>query len=228
MITRFSRTFLSIAAFLVLATSGSLAVMTLFPGQAAAACSGNPTDCTTRDECISNGGAWLSEERQHCVPMSEASCKASGGTWERLSGCSDGGSTKSNSPGTTTGTPSSQCSQSKKKSVNFFRMPTWYQYLEYDPQTCDVKFCVLGNGDNGCDKSSIPLVLLALIDIGLRIGALVAVGFVVYGGIKFVTSQGEPDEVKGARNTILNALIGLVIAMIATPMVVFLGTRLGA
>lgn len=119
---------------------------------------------------------------------------------------------------------SSQCGSVKK---SFFGLPTWYKYLKVDPSTCEVQdFCVLANPDAGCATSSIPLILLAFIDIALRIGGLVAVGFVIVGGFKFVTSQGEPDGVKNARNTILNALIGLVIAIIATPIVGFIGSNL--
>ena len=58
------------------------------------------------------------------------------------------------------------------------------------------------------------------------IAGIVAIGFVVYGGILYVTSQGSPDQTQKAQSTIQNALIGLVIAMIAVAVVSFLGNKI--
>jgi hypothetical protein len=98
---------------------------------------------------------------------------------------------------------------------NFLGFPRWYQYLQGIPDAnngCIPKFSAL---------SDIWLIVAAIIDILLRIGALAAVGFVVYGGIQFITSQGEPDKAAQARKTITNALIGLVISIAATAAVTF-------
>jgi hypothetical protein len=107
--------------------------------------------------------------------------------------------------------------------TNFFSFPTWYKYLPMtdNPVT------------NRCEVSAnfgipqFPLIALALVDIGLRVASLVAVGYIIYGGVQFVTAQGESDQVKKARQTIINALIGLVIAMISTGLVAFIGARIG-
>ena len=71
------------------------------------------------------------------------------------------------------------------------------------------------------------LIGLAILDDLIRIAALVAVGFVIYGGIQYVTSQGSPDQTKQAQQTIINALIGLVLAILASSIVAFIGNRLG-
>ena len=73
--------------------------------------------------------------------------------------------------------------------------------------------------------TDIWLVVAAVIDILLRIAALVAVGFIVVGGVSYVTSQGEPDRTKTALRTIINALIGLAIAIAATAIVTFIAGR---
>ena len=70
-------------------------------------------------------------------------------------------------------------------------------------------------------------VLLAIIDILMRIVGLVALGFIVFGGIKYVTSQGSPEGTKDAQGTVINALIGVGIATIAVAVVSFLGSRIG-
>ena len=49
----------------------------------------------------------------------------------------------------------------------------------------------------------------------LALAGAVAVAFIVWSGIKFMISQGEPANIKAAREGILYALIGLVIVMFA-------------
>ena len=80
------------------------------------------------------------------------------------------------------------------------------------------------------DFSSKPndfwLIGLGIVDILLRVAGLVAVAFVVYGGFMYMTSQGEPDKTSKAKNTLLNSLIGLTIAIMATVIVSFVGSSL--
>lgn len=110
------------------------------------------------------------------------------------------------------------------KSNNFFGFPHWYEYL-------DVKQVTIG-AQKSCQvvdfaiPGDITLVALAILDMLLRLAGMVAVGFVIYGAIQYVTSQGEPDGVKRAQNTVINALVGLVIALVAAAIVSFVGDRL--
>lgn len=103
----------------------------------------------------------------------------------------------------------------------------WYEYLQVtkdDTGSCSVKdFTLLP--DDGKD-SDVPLVLLAIIDDLIRIAGVVAVIFVIYGGVQYTTSQGNPDATSKAQSTVLSALIGLVIAMVAVAFVTFLGKAL--
>lgn len=97
---------------------------------------------------------------------------------------------------------------------SFLSFPTWYKYLDRQVApdgSCDI---TLANNTDGTAIFSVAgKILLAVFEIVLRIGGIVAIGMVVYGGILYVLSQGEPDRTKNAKNTIVNALIGLVIAM---------------
>lgn len=102
---------------------------------------------------------------------------------------------------------------------NFFDFPTWYRYLERATINNRCEIVNFGLDD-------IPLIALALVDIGLRVAAFVAIGYIIYGGIQFVVAQGEADKTKKARQTIINALIGLVIALFATAIVTFVGNRI--
>jgi lysylphosphatidylglycerol synthetase-like protein (DUF2156 family) len=107
----------------------------------------------------------------------------------------------------------------------FFGIPPWYKYLVTSGLMASNKVtgaCELV-GSIKFDESGwiqiVALIGMALLDMALRVAGLVAVGFVIYGGIQYVTSQGEPDKTKDAQQTIINALIGLVIALIAAPIV---------
>lgn len=50
----------------------------------------------------------------------------------------------------------------------------------------------------------------------------IAVIMIIVGGIQYATSQGESGTLQKAKNTILYAVIGLVVAMVATGIVTFI------
>lgn len=110
--------------------------------------------------------------------------------------------------------PPSSCSST------FFGLPTWYKYLPAG----DFTNCQVSNFNFPYDFSYVGI---AAVDIALTIAGMVAVFYVIWGGIQYVISQGEPDKTKAARNTITNAAVGLVIASIAIAVVSFLGSQLG-
>ncbi len=103
--------------------------------------------------------------------------------------------------------------------VGFLGFPTWYEFLNptFTNGQCELNLVF---------PDDLPKIGLAILEILLRIGGYAAVAFIVYGGFKYVTSQGEPDATKQARHTIQNALIGLIIALMATALVSYIGTQL--
>jgi hypothetical protein len=115
------------------------------------------------------------------------------------------------------------------KSGSFLGLIPWYHYLP-NPSLqangdCSIRtFNFLSTSGH---PSDIPLVLLAVVDDLLRIAGLVAVGFIIYGAFQYVGSQGNPEHTSKAQGTIINALIGLVIAIASVAFVGFLGNKLG-
>jgi len=113
----------------------------------------------------------------------------------------------------------------------FFGLVPWYQYLtlKTDPIT---KACTITNFDDASKvlgvHSSFLLIIMAILDDLIRVTALLAVGYVIYGGIQYVTSQGSPDSTRKAQQTIINALIGVVVAILAASIVGFIGSKLGS
>lgn len=120
------------------------------------------------------------------------------------------------------------------KSFSFLGLPTWYAYLDVGPEmtvggTVIDKCAVIGprTEDGGLDwPKAIPLIGLAVLEIMLRIAGLAGLFFVMYGGFKYITSQGEPDKTKQSRQTITNALIGIAISIIASAAVSFIANTL--
>jgi hypothetical protein len=70
--------------------------------------------------------------------------------------------------------------------------------------------------------ASIWLVLLPLLEDAIKIAGYTAAGFMVWGGVKYIKSQGDPAQINEARQVIYNALFGLVLAMISVAIVNFI------
>ena len=109
----------------------------------------------------------------------------------------------------------------------FFCIPPWYEYLVSSGRMASNSVTGACELVGKLQWNDFTLIALALLDMALRLAGLVTVIFVLYGGIQYVLSQGEPDKTKDAQQTIINALIGLVIALVATALVSFIGNRLG-
>lgn len=58
-------------------------------------------------------------------------------------------------------------------------------------------------------------LLVRIIELGLYIGAMLAVVFIIVGGYQYVTSAGSEDAAKKGRRTLVYAVIGLVIIILA-------------
>lgn len=70
--------------------------------------------------------------------------------------------------------------------------------------------------------SSIWLILLPLLEDAIKIAGYTAAGFIIWGGIKYIKSQGDPGQFNEARQIIYNSLFGLLLAMISVAIVNFI------
>lgn len=95
--------------------------------------------------------------------------------------------------------------------TDFFGFPTWYKYLSHP--NCQPQITSLND---------IWLIVAAIIEIALRIAAIVAVVFIIYGGFNYTTSQGDPESTAKAKSTLVNALVGLAVAVMAAVIVSFI------
>lgn len=85
------------------------------------------------------------------------------------------------------------------------------------------------NADNNatCDNGStdatdsVNRIITTVINIFSIVVGVVAVIMIIVGGLKYITSGGDSGNVTGAKNTILYAVIGLVVVALAQIIVKF-------
>lgn len=59
------------------------------------------------------------------------------------------------------------------------------------------------------------IVLNVTFDLTLAVG-YIALGFVIYGGYLYIMSQGDPSRMAKGKKTLMSAIIGTIIAMLAS------------
>lgn len=80
--------------------------------------------------------------------------------------------------------------------------------------------------DNTAENSVKKIIETALEILSIVIG-IVAVIMLMIGGIKYITSSGDPGNITSAKNTILFAVIGLIVVALAQFIVRFVLQRVG-
>ena len=83
--------------------------------------------------------------------------------------------------------------------------------------------CLGGTTDyaTGDSKSIITKLAINLVNFLIFVGAAIAVVYVVLGGYKYITANGEDSKVKEGRSMVINALIGIAIAIASFTLVSF-------
>jgi hypothetical protein len=121
-------------------------------------------------------------------------------------------------------------------------IPPWYKYLPTEKVrtivpdgnggTQTVEACQPTikriNDEKTIPRNNILLVVAAILEILVRVAGLAAFIYLIYGGFMYLTSGGNSENVKKAGSTLLNAAIGLAIAISATTFINFFAGRLAA
>ena len=96
-------------------------------------------------------------------------------------------------------------------SESLLTFPAWYKGLLVDAAggNCDIK----SPADAGGISPFIWKIVLNVIQMVLNLIGYLAVGFIIFGGFKYMTSAGSADGMVKARKTIMNAVIGLVLSI---------------
>jgi hypothetical protein len=100
-------------------------------------------------------------------------------------------------------------------------------YADFTPDTVKTNLCNGTNGDTtgdsaGCNDTggvSLEDIMRKIVTIFSIIVGFVAVIMIIVGGIKYITSGGDSGNISGAKNTIIYAIIGLIIVALAQVLV---------
>jgi type IV secretory pathway VirB6-like protein len=76
-------------------------------------------------------------------------------------------------------------------------------------------------GNEGGNATSLGSRIQTVVNILLYILGAIAVVMIVIGGVRYTTSNGDSSAIKGAKDTILYAVIGLIVAIMAYAIVNF-------
>ena len=90
---------------------------------------------------------------------------------------------------------------------------------EYKAQMCP--------GTGGGNETKLQTTIGSVLTVVYGLVGIIAVIFVVIGGFKYTTSQGDPGRVQQAKNTIMYALIGLAVTLLAFAITQFVLNALG-
>lgn len=93
--------------------------------------------------------------------------------------------------------------------------------LNVDPNAT----CVQDAGDA---TSKVNNIIKLVINLFSLIVGVVSVIMIIIGGLKYITSGGESSNITGAKNTILYAIIGLVVVALAQIVVKFVLAKTAA
>lgn len=69
-------------------------------------------------------------------------------------------------------------------------------------------------------------LLLKIVGIVTFITGMASIIIIILGGLKYVTSNGDSNSINSAKNTILYAIIGLVVSLLSRGIIVFVINRL--
>lgn len=81
-------------------------------------------------------------------------------------------------------------------------------------------------GCPGNSNSDLPTVIQNILNAIIAVAGIVSVVFIIIGGIQYTTSAGDPGKTKKAKDTILYALIGLIICALSFAIVNFTISRI--
>ncbi len=101
----------------------------------------------------------------------------------------------------------------------FIGLRPWYMGLTGTASVDGKETCIIKKPEEAGEAKFIWTIILNIsADLSLLVG-YAAIVFVIFGGFKYILSTGEPGKVAAAKMIITNALIGLVIAILATVIV---------
>lgn len=93
----------------------------------------------------------------------------------------------------------------------FVQTPASVNPCTGNPDGIAKTLCKLG----GPDGENIATTIQNIVVFFIVLAVIIALLYLLYGGIKWITSRGEKTEVEAARNHIIAAIVGLIVVFLA-------------
>jgi cytochrome bd-type quinol oxidase subunit 2 len=78
-----------------------------------------------------------------------------------------------------------------------------------------------------CNNTSVNAIFAGVANALVFLVGAVSVIMIILGGLKYVTSNGDSKQTESAKNTILYAVVGLVVAMASFAIITFVTKNIG-
>jgi type IV secretory pathway VirB2 component (pilin) len=104
---------------------------------------------------------------------------------------------------------------------SFLSFPSWNEGLECEK---DSKGTIYVNVEAVGIETFVWTVVLNGLRILLQIAGILAVVMIIVSGYQYLTSAGSPDKVAKAKTRLLQAIVGLAIALLSSSIVYFINS----
>ena len=74
----------------------------------------------------------------------------------------------------------------------------------------------------GTSSGTLISAITKIVNALLTLAAVVAAIFVIIGGVRYITAQGDEDAIEAAKNTVIYAVIGVVVIALSAVIVNFI------
>lgn len=86
----------------------------------------------------------------------------------------------------------------------FLGLPHWYDGVQKSKTDCSISIT---------NVNQVWTIVLNILNLLLSLAGILAVVFIIIGGIRYIISQGESSGISAAKQTIVRAIVGLVLAI---------------
>ena len=102
---------------------------------------------------------------------------------------------------------------------SFMGFRPWYYGLTQSDTDCTLKVPGVSNSSQPNDVDLTVFVWAIILNIlAILFGVIgyLAIGFLIFGGFTYVMARGDPGRIAKGKNTVIRAIIGLVICILAS------------
>lgn len=102
--------------------------------------------------------------------------------------------------------------------AQLFKIPAWYRGLV--DEDCEIKpIDQDGKAGSVTIQQFVWTIIGNIFDGIFRIVGVVAVGYIIWAGFQYMIAAGDSSKMAAAKTTIANAIVGLIIAIVASGIV---------